>query len=305
LDVLVYAENNEIHTDLFRKETDSLNYIHFFSNHPKHTKRSIPYNIARRICTIVDTPYKKEQHLKELKSTLLDLKYPILLINDAIKKATSIPQDVLRQIKPKPSKDVITLVTTFNHNNPSVFRQIKAGYDFLSTDCELGHIFRNIKLINSQRQPPNMKRKLTSSYITQKSHFTRPCNNARCGCCNHLVATDHFKFHQTGKTFYIRTELTCSSNNLIYVLICAGCDEYYIGETGDTIRARVRVHRQHINNANCAPLKVSRHVAACTSFSIIKFRVVPFYKLTEDNPALRKEKEKYFIDLFKPQLNSQ
>ena len=41
--------------------------------------------------------------------------------------------------------------------------------------------------------------------------------------------------------------MSCDKKNVIYVITCPGCKEFYIGETENTLRARVRVHKQHIN----------------------------------------------------------
>ena len=43
--------------------------------------------------------------------------------------------------------------------------------------------------------------------------------------------------------------MSCDSFNLIYVIICPGCNEEYIGETGlgkTKLRERARIYRQHI-----------------------------------------------------------
>lgn len=53
LDILVIKEGMKITTDLFYKKTDSHQYLIFDSCHPSHTKRNIPFNMARRICIIV------------------------------------------------------------------------------------------------------------------------------------------------------------------------------------------------------------------------------------------------------------
>ena len=41
--------------------------------------------------------------------------------------------------------------------------------------------------------------------------------------------------------------MTCESKDDIYVIKCAGCNEYYIGETSNTLRPRLHVHKQHNN----------------------------------------------------------
>ena len=56
LDVLVKIESNAIITDLYRKPTDTMNFLHLYSCHPGHIKRNIPFNVSRRICTIIQDP---------------------------------------------------------------------------------------------------------------------------------------------------------------------------------------------------------------------------------------------------------
>ncbi|XP_062579478.1 uncharacterized protein LOC134241451 [Saccostrea cucullata] len=67
LDIMVIKENDVILTDIYYKPTDTHQYLHFNSCHPRHTKRAIPYNLARRICTIVNKETTKIQRLQELK----------------------------------------------------------------------------------------------------------------------------------------------------------------------------------------------------------------------------------------------
>ena len=58
LDVLVRISNNQISTDIFFKSTDTHQYLNFGSSHPRHVKRSIPYNLAIRIRTIASEEEK-------------------------------------------------------------------------------------------------------------------------------------------------------------------------------------------------------------------------------------------------------
>ena len=76
LDVLLIKSNNRISTDIFFKETDSKQYLNFYSCHPKHTKTSIPYNLARRICTIVSDQCQRKKRLSELRISLQKRSYP-------------------------------------------------------------------------------------------------------------------------------------------------------------------------------------------------------------------------------------
>ena len=53
LDVLVKNREGKIETDIYYKDTDSKQYLLFNSCHPRHTKINIPYNLARRLRTMV------------------------------------------------------------------------------------------------------------------------------------------------------------------------------------------------------------------------------------------------------------
>ena len=91
LDIKILVKDNKIITDLFQKPTDSQHYVPFISTHPSHTKRNIPFNLARRICTIVEERNTKDQSLTELKNTLVKEGYPVQLVESGAQKATEIP----------------------------------------------------------------------------------------------------------------------------------------------------------------------------------------------------------------------
>ena len=45
-------DQGKIDTDLYKKPTDTNQYLHFTSSHPRHMKTGIPYGLALRICRI-------------------------------------------------------------------------------------------------------------------------------------------------------------------------------------------------------------------------------------------------------------
>ena len=51
--------------------------------------------------------------------------------------------------------------------------------------------------------------------------------------------------------------MSCTSSNLIYVIICVGWGENYIGQTGDTLRHRMTVHRQPIREPSTNVLSLA------------------------------------------------
>ena len=70
--------------------------------------------------------------------------------------------------------------------------------------------------------------------------------------------------------------MNCKSKNVLYIVTCQGCKEQYVGMTNDTLAARVRVHKQHINSPQYRKLGVSKHIDECSNLKL-KFTITPFF----------------------------
>ena len=57
------VKDKSLDTDIYYKETDSHNYVPFFSYHPHKTLSNIPFTLVRRICTIVSDKAKLDSGL--------------------------------------------------------------------------------------------------------------------------------------------------------------------------------------------------------------------------------------------------
>ena len=97
LDLKVLLNDGKISLDIYYKNTDTHQYVPFNSCHPRHTKTNIPYNEARRICTIVENTNRKATRLDELGNFLKARDYPDSLISMGILRALSVAQESLRK----------------------------------------------------------------------------------------------------------------------------------------------------------------------------------------------------------------
>ena len=70
LDTLLFKNENKLETDIYYKDMDTHQYLDYFPCHPKQTKWNIPYNLAKRVCSIVTDEQLKEKRLKELENFL-------------------------------------------------------------------------------------------------------------------------------------------------------------------------------------------------------------------------------------------
>ena len=76
LDILVMIKGTDVITDIYHKPTDSKQYLDYKSCHPRSTKNNVPFNLARRICTIVTNKLLRNRRLSELREVLLGRNYP-------------------------------------------------------------------------------------------------------------------------------------------------------------------------------------------------------------------------------------
>ena len=304
LDVLVYFKDGKIMTDIYHKPTDSKQYLDFFSCHPRHIKTNIPFNLARRVCTIVSDPIKREKQLQVLNNDLIRRHYPTKLIQSGINKARNIPISILRQNSTKSQrKDILPIITTFNPNNVDTYNTIKQGSTILKGSKKLSTILSRTRLINCKRQAPNLKKLLTKAKFssTKSVPIISRCGNLRCKCCEVINTGQFFKTPKI--SIHTNSNMNCLSKNLIYILSCP-CGEFYIGETGDRLMDRTRVHRQHCQPNSTIKLHIHKHINNCPKNLKNTFSIFPFYKLKSSSSKKdRVDKEQFFINRFKPNLN--
>ena len=267
----------------------------FQSCHPKHTKLNIPYNLARRLCTIISDKIIKERRLRELKRILLQRKYPEAVIDFGIQKAASKNIQELRQAKTRNNdNDVIAYVSTYNPRNTEVFNIIYQNLPMLNKDERMKKVLQQYNIIKSKRQPKSLKKLLTSAkFETNKEEITvKKCRRSNCGICVNIMESSIFTF-KSGEIFKIKSSFSCASGNLLYIVTCKGCGENYIGQTGTSLRTRFTVHRQQIRDPSTRQISLSEHLDTCANRN---YSIFPFYQFPEGTTEPERiNKETFFI----------
>jgi len=303
LDVLVMKRGRYIVTDIYAKPTNTKTFLHFKSCHDKHIKKNISYNLARRICTIVTDPILRHARLKEVTEDLKKRGYPMGLIKQGITKAESLDIDTLRTPREKDdTTNIITFVNTNNPNNVNFFSNIIAkNKQFFQQDPTMNEIIQGTKLINAKRQPANLKKLLTRAKFDSNDTFkVTKCGKSRCLLCPIIIEGESFTFKGNNKRFYPKANMTCDTKNVIYVIICQGCEEIYIGETKNSLKTRLAWHRSCILHPHLRVQYVSSHLETCGNS---KFWFFPLFKMKSADTGRRKLMESYFIKLYSPRLN--
>ena len=94
----------------------------------------------------------------------------------------------------------------------------------------MSRIFQRNKLVKFMSQAPNLGRLLCRSKFEpqHKNHEVKNCGK-NCVRCPYLLKASLYQFKPVNKTFLLKNSFNCESSNLIYVAICQGCKEEYIG----------------------------------------------------------------------------
>ena len=90
-------------------------------------------------------------------------------------------------------------------------------------------------------------------------------NCATCPYISHRLTT--YTFFSTGETRPIKSNLTCHTKNIIYIIQCNRCNLQYIGETKRRLKDRFNEHRRMIDNPNTKskPTTAAEHFLSSTN----------------------------------------
>ena len=149
---IILHQNGRLGTDIFYKETNSYDYLNYFSHHPEN----IPHNLAKQIIVFVSDEEKINERLSELKTWLLLCSYPLTIIEKAFLNTK------LQGPAPKKEEVVILFVSTHYSNFDSKSIPITAN-SLLSNvkDNRFKKVFDKFKVIHTLKQPKNLLRLLS------------------------------------------------------------------------------------------------------------------------------------------------
>ena len=150
-----------------------------------------------------------KKNLENLKSNWSKYNYPDSLIKQGFQKALSIPQKDLQKPKKPSNRNILPFIKTFNLNNPNIYSNIKSSVNCLRNNSISG--LHNIKLIQSKRQPPNLKKNSTYTEYGEILSGTFNCSDKRGQYCNYLLTNVHYTF----KYFKITQWQYASSAHLV------------------------------------------------------------------------------------------
>ncbi|KAK2819975.1 hypothetical protein Q7C36_021621 [Tachysurus vachellii] len=155
--------------------------------------------------------------------------------------------------------DVIPFITTYNIRSRTLNFTIKDH--FQKTQSE--HLpLQRFHLVSAYRKNKNLKDLLVRSSFSSDPAAASP------------IWTTHFrqpKVLWTGpRGHVILSRVSLLTRNVVYLITCTHCNRRYVGETGNTLQARLKQHIRNVNLQNCnTPLVL--HFASVNLVHLIIF----------------------------------
>ena len=259
---ILTEDNGDVQTDIYYKDTNSHEYLDYSSHHPKHVKDNVPYCLAKTIVVFTSNSETMEENLRDLRIWLTDCGYPKNVIEKGIHNAR------LQGPANQSSKETtVPLVSTYysNYDSGNILSATKNLIEN-SRNTRIQSAFKDVKFINSYRQPPNLLRQITSAeYVTSAENTEggiKLCGRSICKLCAlYLQECNSFKT-SNGAIWNIKSAITCQSKDVIYFQLCMFClRESNIGKT-DNLRYRANNHMSSCRLGNGTDL-FDLHVYEC------------------------------------------
>ena len=278
LDLTIYkgprfSDTSILDTKTYQKERNLYQYLHFNSDHPRNSHKSI---ITGECVRYVRTNTTRENFdcMKALfKERLKKRNYPEAFINKALCSVKY--EDRQRHLHRNMPTAPFVLRPIFKCVPPPKFNHLKQiilhDYSKLHLPTPrfvaLGHKTLRKELIRTKldatdEQTMDMLLLLPPCTSALDIHVnagvlpvvryanvkTQPCRHPRCVTCTHLNCKPNFTSTKTGISYPLRHNFTCTSTNVIYLITCTKCKKQYVGLTTQQLNVRINHHRTNIFN---------------------------------------------------------
>ena len=286
LDVHLMLKNGEIHSDVFSKS--SHNYLPPNSCHPRSTFKGLISSVGTRLRIICSHDKYLAPRIEEyaryfaacgwnydkargelIKGSNYDKK-------DTEEEACKKREHMLYRARSKKTKK-IAWITTYDPRVPQKSKIIHKHMHILYRNPQNKKCFPEGLLIGADKKRKNLRQIIKPTVprrFVQHGPFLEngcfPCAGAMkipgatgaCDLCKHIKTTHSFISPYDNRKWNIRQHLTCSTPNLIYLIICK-CNNHesyawYIGSTNN-ILDRWRNHRKDFKSRRYASCGLSRH----------------------------------------------
>lgn len=313
LDINIIKDNNRIRIEPHFKPTNTFSYVKPSSNHHNSVFKGIYRGENIRILRNSTTETTYLQTMDFLKHKFQNRGYINIIARNPPEPFDTRSQHLTATSESRSPS--LTIVSTLDRNR-NFIKAIKDNWTIFANDQDTRKNLYTKPIRFSHTNHPSIQQKVTRSRIEQTipscnsklyppptiNRINYPARNIKCrttGCasCPQLQESHQCVSYQTRKSHPIHNIYSCDTKFAIYLLECPKCFKQYIGETGQTIRNRMRHHR------NASNKEINRPI-----YHHLKEHAIPFqaFKLTiikqVHNTDERKKQELALIKQFKTHL---
>ena len=136
---------------------------------------------------------------------------------------------------------------------------------FLTNFCQkIKHLisneeeFKNDKVLVAYKQSTNIRQMLVRSALESDIVYSfKGCHNAQCLMCKyHTVESNNFRSAHNKHQFSLSHDITCKTENVVYLITCNICNIQYVGETGQRLNDRLNQHKSSISKDENNPISI-------------------------------------------------
>ena len=118
------------------------------------------------------------------------------------------------------------------------------------------------------------------------------CNS--CAICPFVKEGKSIKSTSSKFSVDINRPVNCQTQNILYCITCKKCSLQYIGESERSLKERFSEHKSYVVN-NMKSKATGEHFNM-KGHRVSDMRVSILEKIFSTDPAIRKEREKFFIN---------
>lgn len=254
LDLKITLESGELRTTVYSKPTDSHLYLQADSSHQPASVKGIQKGVALRLRRICSSLEDFDRKAKEYMAYLVARGHNPITVEKAFKDVRMITISESRQkINRRSMSSKALFVTTYNPLGPNLRGIVKRHSHLLNTDAAKKALPEGVML--AFRREQNLKELLTRAdpysptpAPTLQGGYT-PCKKKCDSCQNFVFPANRITSSATGKSYLVRKDLTCTTENVIYIGMCQKCKKQGVGSTA-TWKPRLRNYKSHVRKKN-------------------------------------------------------
>jgi hypothetical protein len=313
LDLLIKFDtiSKRFHFNLYIKPTNTHGYLLTSSNHPKHIFDNIITTLVTRIRRIFSSYSDYLFHTSNLMIQLIKRNFNFKTINN-----------IIIEVGKKDRVQLLPYKNNINNldNNLKLFIKYDFNYDFLNKSIyELykrisnDYIFlkqKKILIVNNINY--NLGAILINNFKLNKTIYYNyeKCNKNNCIICK--FSLNYHYFSCKNLTLPFKSNSTCTSTGIIYIIFCIKCKVFYIGESGRSANKRIKEHLNSIerfnNNLNNSLINFDKIPEVAKNFNLKHHNYINDFKFcifeaNVINKDIRTSIETDLINIFKNSNN--